>query len=122
MLGFRALFKVLVNPLFHAAAARLVGVLGVVGSASSCEVVEENGSEDRNEWEGTAAEAENEVWIVFLVLVTKEFMLSANRLDFRGGSDVRFGFEELLGAGVKEELLVWEEVMLEIDIRRIELG
>lgn len=111
MLGRRALFSVR----FQACAAMLVGVLGVIGCSSFCGWIwEEKGSEVRNECVGVG-EPEKEVCRLFLVVVTKEARF-ANRLDFRGGWVVVF-VETLM-----EDVLVCEDVMLEIDRRRIDDG
>lgn len=109
ILGLRALFSVR----FHACAAMLVGVLGVVGWSSFWvwDWEDMNGSELRNECVGVAADAEKDVCSVFLVVVTKDVRF-ASRLDFRG---------ECVGLLVFEGMLV-EDVMLEIDRRRIEVG
>ena len=69
MLGFRAMFNVFEKFFFHAAAAALVGVLGVSSFSDSLDSCgEAKGSEERN-------------WKFDFVVVTRE----ARRLVFRGG-------------------------------------
>ena len=115
MLGFRAFDRVRLKPRFQAAAAMLVGVLGVTGSssrsASSLASCAAKGSEFKNEWFCCV-----NCWSEDFVLVTRLVRLDANLLDLRGGSP------SLLATVAGEELWVEMEAIDEMDMRRMELG
>jgi hypothetical protein len=102
MLGFRALLIVRERDFFHAAAATLVGVLGVSGVSCPSSLLGEGesvakGSVDRKEF------------FAFVMI----FERLESLLDLRGGREVSDWFEWCISGF---------EVVEEIDMRRMEEG